>query len=1029
MQLRSLTLQALGPFAGRYTIDFEQLGASGLYLLEGPTGAGKSTLIDAIVFALYGKVASADASDDRLRSGYADDATETFVDLVFETGAGCYRVRRSPEWQRAKKRGSGTTKQQATVKLWRLAGPDAARSGPGGGIDPDAGELISARLDEAGPEIQRAIGLDRAQFVQTIVLPQGEFASFLRADPEHRRGLLQKVFGTAVYEKVQEQLGAMRVDAQRAVTQALSGVGTAAAHFVGAAGIPELSGDETPESELVGGARIGLASGAQLRALADVAAPELVLAVSAHVESLAIEAERAGDAEARASAALRLARDVLDDTRALGELLARREKLRAERTQFHASAATFADGVARRDRARRAAVVASVLTAARLADGAAERAREQLAGARSRVPAALARLDRATLATARDAIAAQVATLHRLEALERGLPARRKRLAADEATLSAAVAEQQALAADAAARPQRRRELVAAVDAAQEVAADLPMRRQRAEGARGGLAAAVAVRDLDRRLATASTAAAAALGIVTAAISTEARLRTRRLAGMAGELAAGLSDGAPCPVCGGLEHPTRAALEADHPSAAQVEAAERERVEAEKVSARASALVATLTERTAGQRELAGERTVAEHEAAVAGLVADVDRATAAVTEAATLRAQLADHDVASGELQDRRHALATSIAAAVASIGALRAEVAAAQDEVDAARGSSPSVAARVAELSAQVRACDGFAAALEAAARAEDDRGRRAAELAGGLAAQGFADEAGASSALLPAADLAQLESTLAAYEVGLARVEAGLAEPALAALADDVVVDLGRAREAHARAEAVAGAAGRAAALAASSASSAVTARAAVEAALAAHETARRVAAPVTRMADLAAASGGDNAKRLTLATYVLVKRFEDVVAAANERLLSMSDGRFELIRSDEREDVRSRRTGLSMKVIDHRMDAARDPRTLSGGETFYVSLCLALGMADVVTAEAGGIELGTLFVDEGFGSLDPETLEAVLVVLGKLRTGGRVVGVVSHVEALKQAIAERIEVRRLPAGPSTLTVRAG
>ncbi|MBC7550863.1 MAG: SMC family ATPase, partial [Cellulomonas sp.] len=248
-------------------------------------------------------------------------------------------------------------------------------------------------------------------------------------------------------------------------------------------------------------------------------------------------------------------------------------------------------------------------------------------------------------------------------------------------------------------------------------------------------------------------------------------------------------------------------------------------------------------------------------------------------------------------------------------------------------------------------------------------------------------------------------------------------------IAGLANDVVVDLAAARAEQDRAEAAASVAEGAAMLATRAATSAAGARGAVEAALLLHETARDLARPVVRMADLAAASGGDNAKRLTLATYVLVKRFEDVVAAANDRLLSMSDGRFELVRSDEREDVRSRRTGLSMKVIDHRMEAARDPRTLSGGETFYVSLCLALGMADVVTAEAGGIELGTLFVDEGFGSLDPETLEAVLVELGKLRAGGRVVGVVSHVEALKQSIAERVEVRRLPDGSSTLTVRAG
>ena len=256
---------------------------------------------------------------------------------------------------------------------------------------------------------------------------------------------------------------------------------------------------------------------------------------------------------------------------------------------------------------------------------------------------------------------------------------------------------------------------------------------------------------------------------------------------------------------------------------------------------------------------------------------------------------------------------------------------------------------------------------------------------------------------------------------------RVAAGLAEPDIAALPDALVVDLDSAtdaeREARTRSEAAAGGARLARDVA-------DAARASGEGVVRCARTAAervRDAAPVVRLANLAAGAG-DNALGLTLGTFVLMRRFEDVVAAANERLLVMSDARYELVRSDEKEDVRGR-TGLAMRVIDHVNDAARDPRTLSGGETFYVSLCLALGLADVVTAEAGGIDLGTLFVDEGFGSLDPHVLDQVLAELGRLRAGGRVVGVVSHVEALKQAIADRVEVRPRPDGTSTLTVRAG
>ena len=187
-------------------------------------------------------------------------------------------------------------------------------------------------------------------------------------------------------------------------------------------------------------------------------------------------------------------------------------------------------------------------------------------------------------------------------------------------------------------------------------------------------------------------------------------------------------------------------------------------------------------------------------------------------------------------------------------------------------------------------------------------------------------------------------------------------------------------------------------------------------------------REEAAPVIRMGNLAGAVDADNTRRLTLGTYVLMRRFQDVVASANDRLQTMSGGRYALQHSEERENGRSRKTGLALRVVDHVTGDERDPRTLSGGETFYVSLCLALGLADVVTGENGGIELGTLFIDEGFGSLDADTLDLVLRELGKLRDRGRVIGVVSHVDVMKSVIGERIEVRRRADGTSTLRVVA-
>jgi exonuclease SbcC len=303
--------------------------------------------------------------------------------------------------------------------------------------------------------------------------------------------------------------------------------------------------------------------------------------------------------------------------------------------------------------------------------------------------------------------------------------------------------------------------------------------------------------------------------------------------------------------------------------------------------------------------------------------------------------------------------------------------------------------------------------------------------------LAAQDFADEEAARDAVVEAQGLADVERAVERHRTALARVELGLAEEpgpeidgpldaeAVAALAQ-VAEDLAVAEQ---EARVVAEREGTRHAAARDRVDAARAAATLVDTACAALAEQEESAAPVVRMAGLAAGTDAANTLARSLPTYVLVRRFEDVVAAANERLRQMSDGRYELERSDEREDVRTRKTGLAMRVLDRTTEKARDPRTLSGGETFYVSLCLALGMADVVTGEAGGIELGTLFVDEGFGTLDPETLDVVLAELGRLRAGGRVVGVVSHVEAMKQAVAERIAVRRRADGSSTLTVVAG
>jgi DNA repair protein SbcC/Rad50 len=185
----------------------------------------------------------------------------------------------------------------------------------------------------------------------------------------------------------------------------------------------------------------------------------------------------------------------------------------------------------------------------------------------------------------------------------------------------------------------------------------------------------------------------------------------------------------------------------------------------------------------------------------------------------------------------------------------------------------------------------------------------------------------------------------------------------------------------------------------------------------------------------VARLAAVASGDpavNTARMRLSAYVLAARLEQVVAAANERLARMSSARYILEHTVERaagEKSRHGTGGLGLRVIDTWTGQRRDPATLSGGETFIASLALALGLADVVTVEAGGAEIGTLFVDEGFGTLDEETLDEVMDVLDGLRDGGRAVGIVSHVAELRTHIPAQLRVRKARTGSALAVTGVG
>ena len=1155
MRLHRLTMTAVGPYAGTETIDFDRFAASGLFLLTGPTGSGKTTIIDAIVFALYGDVAdSADSSKERIRSTLVGPRTESVIELVFSTGAGVYRVRRTPTYERAKRRGQGTTTQNGTVKLWHLTGV--------GGQPLD--EPVT-RVGDADAEITRAVGLSREQFTQTVVLPQGKFARFLRADSSERQHLLKDVFGTGIYDAIQDALVQASREGDRRVEQAKADLRGQVASLVRHPFLTEVPSsaetadtaeeaddaghvalqDDSSEEAPSGGAQEALPlpiedtdreeseedsagpapTPAQALEVAMVgASPDLEALRRIGVQVLEASCGRAHQAEARAEAAaqdLARAQSIREEAQRLHELLERRRALveesrrlaeRAEQDTDDAARLQAAERAARvrpylaaeqtaLDRARRAVValaaradqsgpahLAEQASGAAGADSAADTATVTSTSSRDRyteaTPAALveplareaqrrlaalgeepSRIDPGAVelepgepdtAAQQEAEAVEAPApadvsepagtevlsprglddlahqyrrehgqLEVLVALEAGLPERESASQQREAELQRAAGQLEQRAEKLAERPAQRTALVEDLEAARAARERLDGLRERRARAEERHRAALAVEQLTARLTQRDNARALA---VVAAQGAAGRVHATRLAwisGTAGALAGELTEGEPCPVCGSPTHPSPAAADAEGATRQQVEAAEeRQRQADEALSGAVRERDVCATRLQEAQRSSDGMDAPAA-KAALDEAATALTTARAAADAADELAARLDAFDARTEQERAELDAARSSQESARSRLETEREALAQDQRRCLEARGNWSSVTARAGALLVRAQEAEDASEDVDTARTALDQARSALSDLARALEEEGFAGAAQATAAFMERGAVESLSATVRAAATARERVRLGLEDPAIATLSGQEEDRLEAAAAELARADA---AAKRAAAVQARTAESHEHLRRAVdgvEQAATAYEEAAGSSADLIRVAALAR---GENEAGTPLATWVLQARFEEVLVFANERLSQMSSGRYELIRVAEETSRRRRRKGLGLAVIDRLGDERpRDPRTLSGGETFYVSLSLALALADVVTAESGGITMETLFVDEGFGSLDPETLQTVLFELGRLQEGGRTVGIVSHVEELRRQIPDRIEITRTPSG-STLSVTA-
>lgn len=1040
MRILRLTMDAVGPFPGHEVIDFEAFSDAGRFLLSGPTGAGKSTIIDAIVFALYGKVSGGrDSSDSRIRSRYASEQAKTEVELIFSTSSGNYKVRRQPAYERVKKNGKGVTKQNAKAWLFKL--------------DEQLREVSEplTKTSDVGTEITRIVGLSREQFTQTVVLPQGKFAQFLRSTSKDRQDLLQELFGTAIFEDLQLDL----VERARKVKKNQEALdATLRANL----GVLASLLDEAPQLD-------------PARCLVYEPVPEvdcefnpLETAWDSRFKPLTPWLEHNQRCANLEVSALREQEDKLRSDFAYQRDLATRQERYLALTKEHEQ--LVAQGPVQAQRLAQIQALQALsdlkpwheqLKQAQAQQAVAQRqlsqalALEQLESD-ERAQAVLQPLDYRGAQALSVQLTAQVAALSPQVELEAGLAGRRRDLQTKTQAHESANAK-------LAQGRERENQLPTQIASKQELleqlneqAATLPTAQLAQEQAAQTLKLAKAheqlVEDQQQALKLQQLVALE----LKQASQKHKHMLEQWLSQSALNLAQNLVDGAPCPVCGATEHPAPATQGGENISQDQLDQALEKVNEVQGQLSQASEKVTKLAAQLEAQpcqlSPAQAREQLQEAKAALTAAQQASEQASSCKAQIAKLNAQLealrADNQTAQarlagdakeiqllGEKIDADAASLScegfeSVAAQVEYLRQLAAgleQLAKAGQELDQcqkrAQQAADSFAVQWAQASANFAELDSAKPAVPAPtdpAETEPTQAEPTQDTSANVQdgyAQACQDFAGL--------DLDALKATSASYEKSLSINQAALAElEGIELTPPPLEQTQGQLEQAQAKTQACQTYASTWQAFAGQ-----VNAQLAKLNELLARRS--KASDKDGQLLALASAANGDNQARLTLSAWVLQAHFRQVLVFANERLGVIGAGRYELINVDSEEDTRQQKQGLGLAVVDHLSGTTRSPRTLSGGESFYVSLALALALADVVATQNGGIEMNTLFIDEGFGSLDEGTLAEVMDVLSALHSGGRVVGIVSHVSELKRAIPAAVEVRPLLGGGSTLRTR--
>ena len=1003
MKLHRLELEGFGPFRARQVVDFDAFERDGIFLITGRTGAGKSSILDGVCFALYGNVPRYEGGEKRLRSDHSAPDEPTEVVLEFTTGDARWRVTRSPEYERPKQRGDGMRKVGADAHLDEWVGGEwvGRASGP---------RNVAEHLDGI-------LQVTMAQFLQVILLAQNRFARFLLADNRERQALLRTLFGTRRFEDYEKAFEDRRKDAERELERG----GAELTLLLGEA--EKIAAEQGFSDETAGATE-------SHDDVSEDAAPS-VSGVASRIEAInralqrgRYRVEASALAREQADGLYRSATEFLAERVALATAFQQRDRARAAMAEIE-SAQPDIDAIrAVWERALRAeAVRGAIDTAARAEQSLAVAvlAERSAHGVWVGLASDAGEITPVALSARIDELSGDIALWRQAEADERDLVSRETRMADDAQRVDVLEREVVEIATRRAAFPAERERLDTAISELEPLAAALTSAQQRAREASVRVAESARAEALESALVAAGAAHLAAAAAHADASAAWAAILQRRIDGYAGELAAALEPGRPCAVCGAVEHPSPATGDVEPVTPDDVAAAERHMAHT------------STAERAAADATRSARMSHAEAAARAGGLAVDAARialheaeaTVAQSTEAATARdALVADRARATvaDEVDARDHAARTEeLAQLRGTLEAARQSTREFRERLAEARGEFASISERRLHAERMRTAARDLVEAI----REREGKTAQAEQAAAGLADQvaesGFEDPATAVAALMTPQEREASDTRIRRHDTAREAERGRLRELELRlAGIDEGAVDVAAA-EAAAEQSRAHWSAAVAAARDAETAATRLDDYA--SRAIIAHEGVAVIAAAHEAIASIAHAVAGRNTYRMTLETFVLAAELEEIVAAANSRLEEMSSGRFALRHSDTKA-ARGAASGLGLEVLDAHTGRARPTASLSGGETFLASLALALGLAEVVTARAGGVRLDTLFVDEGFGALDADTLDLAMRTLDELRQGGRTVGVISHVEAMKEQLPAQVQVEAMPHGASII-----